>query len=231
MSYEPFILGNHSGIGNLVQSECFLCDKNDVHWKDSVRSANVVDVSQQSDYDWLNVQNFWAGKNAVVACKNGHLFDRACINRHEAIYAMNHGNARFPCPLCKNKELVFDKKDRKIFVHQFSHSPNQTYSYTKLRVDPGSPNGGCVSTTSILAQNTTPNTTPGVYGTIEAAPPTHMYGTIEAAPPTHMYGNIEAARPTGTPAYIQGRRAEHSRQNTCSRYGQRQFIQQPHRPI
>ena len=173
---------NGECMAHLVQSECFLCGKNDVNWKHSVQSASVVNVQEHDDKYWIDQVNWWAEKKAIVACKNGHLFDKACINRHEAIYAQENNNAKFPCPLCHYHELVFSKQDRKIFVPVLDQV--KAFAFTKFADHKRYVEGNTIPKTTWLSLKSTPLTTKSMPGTIHAMPTTSegMYETIDAMP-------------------------------------------------
>jgi hypothetical protein len=162
-------------MAHLVQSECFLCGKNDVNWKHTVQKASLVDVEQHSDNYWIDQMNWWAQKKAVVACEDGHLFDKACINRYEANYTYHNKDTDHnkdtgvPCPLCPSYVKLFSRQDRKIFVPVFEHVvPVQSVSFTQFANPKRYAEGDESPKTTRLSLRSNPLSTKVMSGTINA---------------------------------------------------------------
>jgi hypothetical protein len=93
-----------------IESECRICGDTDKrYWKDSIH-----DIDDELEYCAKSpeARAFWKDKQAVISCRQGHLFDKDCIDKYEEMYEEMYElfGARLPCPICKCP--VYPKNDR-----------------------------------------------------------------------------------------------------------------------
>jgi len=120
MSNEKFAFGSDGRISNVRGSDCYICHNHTALWRNSVQEVYLC-FGKGSKIDHM-VQKYWSEQNAVTACKNGHLFDKICLDRYEETHALLNNGAPLHCPLCKNNEFVWEKSKRKIFNPQITTS-------------------------------------------------------------------------------------------------------------